>query len=350
MSKEEDILQEQSLDEEQMNPTISCNALAGITSPKTIKIEGQIKKKKVIVLIDSGSTHNFIHCKVAKELNCFLYLAPECQVMVANGGTINFSRKCHNIKLSMGEYVLNSPMLSIPMGAADVVLGVQWLQSLGTIAFNFQELFMKFSMEGKEVVLRDVSKLESSISPDLQIVLDNHSKVFETPKGLPPIRDHDHAIHLIPGSVPPNIRPYRYPYAQKSEIERMDAEMLEAGIIQPSQSSFSAPVVLVHKKDGSWRMCPDYSELNKLTIKDKFPIPVIDELLDELHGSIYFTKLDLRSGYHQIRMKTEDIPKTTFRTHEGYYEFLVIPFGLTNAPSTFQGLMNSIFHSLENLC
>ena len=127
-----------------MNPTISCNALVGITTPQTIKIERQIKKKKVIVLIDSGSTHNFIHCKVEKELNCFLYSVRECQVMIANGGTINCSRKCHNIKLSMGEYVLTSPMLSIPMGGVDVVLGVQWLQSLGTIAFTFQELFMKF--------------------------------------------------------------------------------------------------------------------------------------------------------------------------------------------------------------
>eukprot|EP00253_Pinus_taeda_P016234 PITA_16234 len=340
-SKEEDVLQEQSLYEEKINPTISCNALAGITTPQTIKIEGQIKKKKVIVLIDSGSTHNFIHCKVSKELNCFLYPAPECQVMIANGGMINCSGKCHNIKLSIRECVLTSLMFSIPMGGVDVVLGVQCLQSLGTIAFNFQEFFMKFSAEGKEVELWGIAgKLRKIISSN---VLDNHSKVFETPKGIPPIRDHDHAIHLIPGSVSPNIRPYRYPYVQKSEIQRMVAEMLEAGIIQPSQSSFSTLVVLVHKKDGSWHMCPDYRELNKLTIKDKFPIHVIDELLDELHESIYFTKLDLRSGYHQIRMKTEDIPKKTFITHGGHYEFLVMPFGLTNAPSTFQGLMNSSF-------
>ena len=110
--------------------------------------------------------------------------------------------------------------------------------------------------------------------------MDNHSKVFETPKGLPPVCDHDHAIHLIPGSVPPNIRSYRYPYVQKSKIQRLIAELLEAGIIQPSQSSFSALVVFVHKKDGSWHMYPDYREINKLTIKDKFP------LLDELHRAI----------------------------------------------------------------
>ena len=105
-----------------MSPTISCNALARITTPQTLKIEGHIKKKNLIVLIDSGSTHNFIHYKVENELNCFLYQAPECQDMVANGGTINFSGKFHNIKLTMGEHVLNSPILSIPMGGFDVVL------------------------------------------------------------------------------------------------------------------------------------------------------------------------------------------------------------------------------------
>eukprot|EP00253_Pinus_taeda_P008981 PITA_08981 len=349
-SKVEDIHQEQTLEKEEINLTISCNELARIKNPQTIEIEGHIKKKKVIVLIDSGSTHKFVHCKIAKELNYFLYPAPQSEVMVASGGTINFSRKFHNIKLSMAEYVLNSPVLSILMGGVDVVLGVQWLQSLGTIAFNFQEVFIKFFSEGNEVELRGIvwklGKIPtwtSSISLDLQKALGNHSKAFETPKGLQPICDHDHAIHLIPETVPPNIGPCTYPYAQKCEIKHMAAEILEAGIIQLSQSSFSSSVVLVHKKDGSWRMILDYRELKNLNIKDKFPIPIIDEFLNELHGSIYFTKLDLHSGYHQIRMNTEDIPKSTFITHEGHYEFLVMPFGLTNAPSTFQGLMNSIF-------
>ena len=151
---------------------------------------------------------------------------------------------------------------------------------------------------------------------------------------------------MIPGAAPVNVRPYRYPPAIKDEIERQITTMLNSGIVQPSQSPFSSSVLLVKKKDGTYRFCVDFRHLNAITVKAKCPVPVIEELLDELHGASWFSTLDLTAGYHQIRLKPGEEHKTTFQTHTGQYEFWVMAFGFTGAPATFVKAMNITLGSL----
>lgn len=163
--------------------------------------------------------------------------------------------------------------------------------------------------------------------PTIQKLLQHYSDIFQEPKELPPARSIDHKIPLIDEQKQVTQRAYILPHHQKNAMELLVNQLLNSKMIQPSVSPYSSPVILVKKKDGSWRLCVDYRQLNSNTVKNKYPIPIIKDLLDELF---------------EIRMKDEDIQKTTFTTHMGHYEYVVMPFGLTNAPATFQALKNTI--------
>lgn len=360
---------------------ICMYALNGLPVHNTPKIEGSLGERRVLTLLDSGSSHNVIRQELVEELQCLTEPVAAYKVTLADGKKVEGSRMCKNLKWVAGntEFVMDA--LVLPLWDYDLILGMQWLESLGCVTWDFKARKLQFNHEGKEVVLQAVPKptiewmtseqLLNTIEKDveqtgnqyflvhtgprvcsnsvetreqeqekaLDTVLSQFEDVFAEPKSLPPKRVADHRIPLKV-TEPISVKPYRYPAIQKDAMEQMVKEMLEAGVIRDSTSAFSSPVVLVKKKDGSWRMCVDYRELNKATVKDKFPMPVIEELLDELHGARFFSKIDLRAGYHQIRMYEPDIHKTAFRTHAGHYEFLVMPFGLTNAPSTFQSEMN----------
>jgi len=260
-------------------PVILPHALAGISSPQTLKIRGFIKHRPIVVLIDSGSTHNFIYQKVAEAVHCFVRAVSNFQVQIADGGTMKCEGRCENVKLQMGDYQLKTHMFAIHMGGCDIVLGAEWLRTLGPITMDFQELYMSFKQNNYTHTLRGLQagapsiisahrmekllkkgnhgvvaqfnaiqavKTQSlPIHPEMQQILNNHLPVFDKPHELPPSRgEHDHSITLVPGAQPPNVRPYRCPFTQKNEIEKIIKELLEAG-------SFVPALVLIHPQ-WSW--------------------------------------------------------------------------------------------------
>nr|GFB51663.1 putative reverse transcriptase domain-containing protein [Tanacetum cinerariifolium] len=191
-------------------------------------------------------------------------------------------------------------------------------------------------------VKKNKDKSEEKRLEDVPTVRD-FPKVFpEDLPGLPPIRQVKFQIDLVPGVAPVARAQYRLAPSEMQEMSTQFQEILDKGFIRPSSSHWGAPVLFVKKKDGSLWMCIDYRELNKLTMKNRYLLPRIDDLFDQLQGSSVYSKINLRYGYHQLRVRDEDIPKTAFRTRYGHYEFQVMPFGLTNAPAVFMNLMNRV--------
>jgi hypothetical protein len=334
---------------------VSLHALAGIRTDKTLLLPVTINGERLLALMDTGSTHNFLNGDTMSRLGLAMAGGEHLRVTVANGDRLPCAGIARDVPVIINDESFSITCVGMRLGCFDFILGVDFLEMLGTIQWNFRALTLSFQRQGRRIHWQGVratqqpapqqlavAVVDTAQQPLMDVLLQQHGAIFDEPTGLPPARPYDHRIHLLPGTAPVAVRPYRYAQLQKDELERQCEAMLTQGIIRPSTSPFSAPVLLVRKADRSWRFCIDYRALNAKTSKDKFPIPVVDELLDELHGARFFSKLDLRSGYHQVRMHTDDIAKTAFRTHHGHYEFLVMPFGLSNAPATFQAMMNDV--------
>lgn len=223
------------------------------------------------------------------------------------------------------------------------------------VAKRNQELIAVLVQQEKPIVESELNNVESErklSEKDKQMqgvrdrMLNKYKDVFpdDLPNKLPPVRHIEHSIDLVPGSTPPSKQPYKMSPKELNELKKIIDDLLAHGFIKPAASPFGAPVLFVKKKDGTMRMCVDYRALNKITIANKYPLPRVDELFDRLQGAKYFSKIDLRSGYHQVRIADKDIDKTTFNTRYGSYSFKVLSFGLCNAPATFMNLMNSIMH------
>ncbi|XP_026428631.1 uncharacterized protein LOC113324524 [Papaver somniferum] len=321
---------------------ISLHDLTGTSIGDTTRVLGLLQKHNIYILIDTGSTNIFIDSALAEKLHCIITPTTQLAVTVEDGAKTFSSGICKALQWTMQDHTFSGDLRLLPLGGCDIVLGADCIRQFGNVHFNFKTLSVSFLHQGVHITLTE-TPTPTSHPPKFSSLLQDFQDVFVEPTSLPPHRNLDHTIPLKPNSAPVNQRPYKCPYVHNSVIEDLIQDMLHQCIIQPSHSPFASPILLVKKKDNSRRFCVDYRRLNDLTIKDKFPIPITDELLDELHGSAVFANIDLRSGYHQIRLFPPDIPKTAFRSHQGHYEFLVIPFGLTDAPAIFQALINDIF-------
>ena len=332
--------------------------------------------RPALVLFDTGATWSFVSSAFCKNFRLERgKLASPLVIDIAAEEV----RVCEDVYrgcvIEIHGVTFSIDLIPTPMNGIDVIVGVDWMfRNRATVVVAEQlvriqdpsggELVVYGEGRGKRLAFCSVAKARKYLQrgcagylvyamtdqterrklavADVPVVSEFPDVFPEDLPGIPPDRQVEFGIDLIPGSAPVARTPYRLAPPELQELASQLQELSEKGFIRPSSSPWGAPILFVKKKDGSHRMCIDYRELNKVTIKNRYPLPRIDDLFDQLQGAAWFSKIDLRSGYHQLKVKETDVHKTAFRTRYGHYEFLVMPFGLTNAPAAFMDLMNRV--------
>ncbi|GJU54556.1 putative reverse transcriptase domain-containing protein [Tanacetum coccineum] len=325
------------------------------------------------VLFDSGSDKSFVNVAFSHLINIEpVKVDHSYEVELADGRVVSTNTILRGCALNLVNHLFEIDLMPIELGTFDVIIGMDWLVLHdAVIVCGKKEVHVPLKKRTLVVKGDDgVSRLKVVSCMKVKKYVDRGSYLFvaqvvekepaerrledvpvicefpdvfpEDLPGLPPSRQVEFVIELVPGAAPVARAPYRLAPSEMKELAKQLQELSDKGFIRPSSSPWGAPVLFVKKKDGSFRMCIDYRELNKLTIKNRYPLPRIDDLFDQLQGSSVYSKIDLQTGYHQLRVREKDIPITAFRTRYGHYEFQVMPFGLTNAPAVFMDLMNRV--------
>ncbi|GJZ09570.1 putative reverse transcriptase domain-containing protein [Tanacetum coccineum] len=348
-------------------------------SPDSNVITGTflLNNRYATILFDTGADRSFVSNTFSALINITpTTLESHYDIELADGKIIGVKTIIRGFTLNFMNHPFNIDLMPVPLGSFDVIIGMDWLTKYhGVIIYD--EKIVRVPFRGEMLIFqgngnnqREKSRLNIISCTKAQEYLSKGCDVFlahitmkeakdksegkrledvpivrDFPEDLPgisPARQVEFQIDLVPGAAPVAWAPYRLALSEMKELAEQLKELTEKGFIRPNSSPWGAPVLFVKKKDGSFHMCIDYRELNKLTVKNRYPLPRIDDLFDQLQRSSVYSKIDLRSGYHQLRVREEDIPKTAFRTRYGHYEFQVMPFGLTNALAVFMDLMNRV--------
>src|SRR5438105_5497430 len=314
----------------------------------------------VTLLFDSGASHTFISTVCVARLNLeFAHTDDEYHIK-SPGGRIVANQYVRDIALNLNGHTYLASPLVIHHHGIDVILGVDWMKqnevvldtSVRTISMKTPDgtSYVTLQLANHQIPTGLVHSLEVDPLEEIPVVNEYPDVFPEELPGLPPVRAVEFSIELLPGTALVFRRPYRMSQNDLEEMKVQLQELLDKGFIRPSSSSWGCPATFVDKKGQTKRLVVDYRPLNEVTVKNKYPLPDINILFDQLSGAKVFSKIDLRSRYHQIKVREEDIPKSAFSTCYGLYEFLLMSFGLTNAPAFFMYLMNSVFMTELDVC